>query len=220
MSKTLQTMTGALAVAVALGCAGGAAVAGDGSRGASPKGEAMQAKDAVGPGEQTTGKRETAVLAGGCFWGMEELIRAVPGVVETEVGYAGGEVPKATYEAVKTGRTGHAESIRVVFDPDVLSYEQLLEFFFKIHDPTTPNRQGNDIGTQYRSAIFYASDAQRETAERVKAMVDASGAWKRPVVTQIVPGGDFWPAEGYHQDYLQKHPGGYTCHYVRDIDFD
>jgi methionine-S-sulfoxide reductase len=164
--------------------------------------------------------QETAILAGGCFWGMEDLIRRQRGVIETDVGYAGGVIPDARYEQVKTGRTGHAEAVKVVFDPTVLSYEDLLEFFFKIHDPTTVNRQGNDVGTQYRSAIFYASDAQRATAEKVKAKVDASGAWKRPAVTVIEPAGDFWPAEGYHQDYLLKNPGGYTCHFVRKLEFD
>lgn len=160
---------------------------------------------------------EEAVLAGGCFWGMEEILRKVPGVLETEVGYAGGATERPTYEQVRTGRTGHAESIRVVFDPSVLSYEELLEtWFFKMHDPTTVDRQGNDRGSQYRSAIFTTSDAQRETAERVKAKVDASGFWKKPIVTEIAPAGPFTSAESYHQDYLQKNPGGYTCHFMRD----
>jgi peptide methionine sulfoxide reductase msrA/msrB len=163
------------------------------------------------------GEREVALLAGGCFWGMEEILRQVPGVLETRVGYTGGETPSATYGDVKTGRTGHAESIEVVFDPNKLSYADLLEkHFFKMHDPTTKNRQGNDVGTQYRSAIFYASDAQRKTAEAVKAKVDKSGFWKKPIVTDIVPAKPFFAAEDYHQDYLQKNPGGYTCHYVRD----
>jgi peptide methionine sulfoxide reductase msrA/msrB len=166
------------------------------------------------------GARETAVLAGGCFWGVEELLRELPGVLDTEVGYTGGGLAQATYRDVKTGSTGHAESIRVTFDPARLSYEDLLLFFFRMHDPTTPNRQGNDIGTQYRSAIFYTSDAQKAVAERVKARVDASGKWKRPVVTEIVPAADFWIAEDYHQDYLEKNPGGYTCHFVRDFEFD
>ena len=162
------------------------------------------------------GRREVALLAGGCFWGMQEIIRKIPGVLATEVGYTGGKVPHATYEQVKSGRTGHAESIRVVFDPDRLSYEDLLGWFFRMHDPTTPNRQGNDTGAQYRSAIFYIGEAQRKTAEAVKARVDASGKWKRPIVTEIVPASDFWPAEDYHQDYLEKNPGGYTCHFLRD----
>jgi peptide methionine sulfoxide reductase msrA/msrB len=161
-------------------------------------------------------RRETAVFAGGCFWGMEEIIREIPGVIETEVGYTGGTTADANYEQVKTGRTGHAESIKVVFDPDVLSYEDLLGWFFRMHDPTTLNQQGNDIGTQYRSAIFYTSEAQRLAAEAVKAKVETSGKWKRPIVTQIVPATEFWTAEDYHQDYLEKHPGGYTCHFLRD----
>lgn len=161
-----------------------------------------------------------ATLAGGCFWGVEELLRKMPGVAETVVGYTGGEVPNATYEQVKTGRTGHAESIQVTYDPSRISYEQILEFFFKLHDPTTLNRQGNDIGSQYRSAIFFHDEEQRAAAERVKKKVEASGAWKRPVVTEIVPAKPFWSAEAYHQDYLQKNPNGYTCHYVRPVKFD
>ena len=160
---------------------------------------------------------EEAVLAGGCFWGMEDLLRAIPGVIDTEVGYAGGATSAPSYEQVKTGRTGHAESVRILFDPTKLSYADLLErWFFRMHDPTTANRQGNDVGTQYRSAIFYTSDAQKQTAEQVKRKVDASGKWKRPIVTEIVAAGPFTPAEDYHQDYLQKHPGGYTCHFMRD----
>ncbi len=162
---------------------------------------------------------QTAVLAGGCFWGVEELIRQLPGVVRTEVGYTGGTVPNATYELVKSGRTGHAESIEITYDPARISYEEILEFFFKMHDPTTANRQGNDVGTQYRSAIFYHDDEQRKAAERVKQKVDRSGAWKRPVVTEIVPASAFWSAEDYHQDYLQKNPNGYTCHYDRGYRF-
>jgi peptide methionine sulfoxide reductase msrA/msrB len=171
------------------------------------------------PGERPgcSATLETAVLAGGCFWGMEEILRKVPGVLETEVGYAGGTTAHPTYEQVKTGRTGHAESIRVTFDPSKLSYADLLEhWFFRMHDPTTANRQGNDVGTQYRSAIFVTSPEQRKTAEEVKQRVNASGKWKRPIVTEIVDAGEFTPAEDYHQDYLEKHPGGYTCHYLRD----
>ena len=160
---------------------------------------------------------ETAILAGGCFWGMEELLREIPGVIETEVGYTGGSTAGPTYDRVKTGRTGHAESVRVVFDPARLSYEDLLEkWFFRMHDPTTTNRQGNDMGTQYRSAIFVTSPEQRRAAEAVKARVDASGKWRRPVVTDIVEAGPFTAAEDYHQDYLQKNPGGYSCHFLRD----
>ncbi len=147
---------------------------------------------------------------------MQELLRELPGVVETTVGYTGGTTPDPTYDQVKTGRTGHAEAIRIVFDPSRVSYEQILEFFFRMHDPTTLNRQGNDVGTQYRSAIFVHDEAQRKVAEQVRAQVERSGKWKRPVTTVIVPAGPFYPAEKYHQDYLQKHPGGYTCHYLRD----
>jgi len=174
------------------------------------------AKGASPDRRAASGKQEVAILAGGCFWGMEEILRGIPGVLKTEVGYAGGTTPNATYPQVSTGTTGHAESVRITFDPERLSYEDLLGYFFRMHDPTTPNRQGNDAGTQYRSAIFYADDAQRQTAEKVKARVDASGRWKRPIVTQIVPATPFWSAEEYHQHYLEKHPGGYTCHYLRD----
>jgi peptide methionine sulfoxide reductase msrA/msrB len=159
---------------------------------------------------------ETATLAGGCFWGVEELIRALPGVIDTEVGYTGGKVANATYQ----NHEGHAEAIEIKYDPAKISYEQIVEYFFKIHDPTTLNRQGNDIGTSYRSAIFVHNDEQRAVAERVKAKVDKSGAWKRPVVTEIVPAQKFWTAEAYHQDYLRKNPGGYTCHYERKISFE
>ncbi len=160
--------------------------------------------------------REEAILAGGCFWGMEELIRQIPGVLETEVGYTGGTLVNPTYEDVCTETTNHAEAVRIVFDPARLSYEDLLGWYFRMHDPTTLNRQGNDRGTSYRSAIFYKSEAQRATAEQVKTRVNASGKWKAPVVTEITPAGPFYSAEAYHQDYLQKHPGGYTCHYLRD----
>jgi peptide methionine sulfoxide reductase msrA/msrB len=161
-------------------------------------------------------KVEVATLAGGCFWGVEDLIRKLPGVIDTEVGYTGGSVKNATYQ----NHEGHAEAVQIKFDPSKISYEQILEFFFKMHDPTTLNRQGNDMGTSYRSAIFYHNDQQRQVAERVKHKVDASGAWRRPVVTEIVPAKEWWSAEDYHQDYLVKNPGGYTCHYVRDISFD
>jgi peptide methionine sulfoxide reductase msrA/msrB len=158
---------------------------------------------------------ETATLAGGCFWGVEELIRQLPGVIDTSVGYTGGTLKNARYQDVKSGRTGHAESIEIKFDPDRIRYEEILRYFFRLHDPTTPNRQGNDIGSQYRSAIFVHDDKQREIAERVKQEVDASGKWTRPIMTEIVPASEFWPAEDYHQDYLQKYPNGYTCHYLR-----
>ncbi|MFA5257749.1 MAG: bifunctional methionine sulfoxide reductase B/A protein [Opitutales bacterium] len=170
----------------------------------------------VAAGLFTPARRETAILAGGCFWGMEEIIRKIPGVVSTTVGYSGGKTANPTYEQVCTGRTGHAESIQVLFDPDKLSYETLLDYFFRLHDPTTLNRQHNDVGTQYRSAIFYTSEAQKETAGRVKAQWDKSGKFDRPVTTEIAAASVFYPAEEYHQDYLQKHPDGYTCHVLRD----
>jgi methionine-S-sulfoxide reductase len=163
--------------------------------------------------------QEVSYLAGGCFWGMEDLLRKIPGVTEVDVGYMGGDLKNATYTSVKTGTTNHAETVKIVFDPNKLKFEDLLIHFFKIHDPTTTNQQGNDIGTQYRSAIFYTSPAQKDTAERVKIRVDESKAWKKPVVTQIVPAGEFWLAEDYHQNYLQKNPGGYTCHYERKLNF-
>jgi peptide methionine sulfoxide reductase msrA/msrB len=160
--------------------------------------------------------REVAVLAGGCFWGMEDLLRKIPGVLETEVGYTGGWLENPRYEDTHDSRSGHAEAVRVVFDPRKLSYEDLLEkWFFRMHDPTTKDRQGNDVGTQYRSAIFHANDAQKAAAERVKARVQASGKWKGTIVTQIAPASTWYPAEDYHQDYLEKNPGGYTCHYLR-----
>jgi peptide methionine sulfoxide reductase msrA/msrB len=161
-------------------------------------------------------KTEVATLAGGCFWGVQELIRKLPGVIESTVGYTGGTLANPRYEDVHTGRTGHAEAVRIVFDPRQISYESILRYFFRLHDPTTLNRQGNDLGSQYRSAIFWNSEEQRRTAERVKAEVDHSGKWDKKVVTEIVKAGPFYPAEGYHQDYLQKNPGGYTCHYLRD----
>ncbi len=168
--------------------------------------------------EPPRARLETAILAGGCFWGMEEILRQVPGVVETEVGYTGGKSSRPTYRDVSGGDTGHAEAVRVVFDPKRLSYETLLEqWFFRMHDPTTLNRQGNDLGTQYRSAIFVTSDEQRRAAEAVKQRMNASGKWNGKIVTEIVDAGPFTPAEAYHQDYLEKNPGGYTCHYLRDI---
>jgi peptide methionine sulfoxide reductase msrA/msrB len=166
------------------------------------------------PGCETT--FETAVLAGGCFWGMEEILREIPGVIETEVGYTGGKTPAPTYQDVKTGKTGHAESVRITFDPKQLAYADLLEkWFFHMHDPTTPDRQGNDRGTQYRSAIFATTPEQRTIAEEVKARVNQSGSWKHPVVTQIEEAGEFTSAEDYHQKYLVKNPGGYSCHFMR-----
>ena len=158
-----------------------------------------------------TENTETAILAGGCFWGMEELIRQRDGVISTRVGYTGGDVPNATYR----NHEGHAEAIEIVFDPERISFRDILEFFFQIHDPTTKDRQGNDIGSSYRSEIFYTSDEQRQVAEETIADVDASGLWPGKVVTELSEAGPFWEAEPEHQDYLQKYPAGYTCHFVR-----
>ena len=155
--------------------------------------------------------QERAVLAGGCFWGMQDLIRKLDGVVSTRVGYSGGDVANATYRHHGT----HAEAIEIVFDPARISYRKLLEFFFQVHDPSTRNRQGNDVGTSYRSAIFYTSDEQKRVAEDTIADVDASGLWPGRVVTEVAPVGPFWQAEPEHQDYLERIPGGYTCHFVR-----
>jgi peptide-methionine (S)-S-oxide reductase len=154
---------------------------------------------------------EKAILAGGCFWGVEELFRHYPGVKSTIVGYTGGEVPNATYR----NHGNHAEAIEITFDPEQLSYRKLLEYFFQIHDPTTRNRQGNDIGASYRSAIFYSNDEQRDTAKQLIAEMEASGKWPGKIVTEVVPEADFWSAEEEHQDYLQKNPYGYTCHFER-----
>ncbi len=154
---------------------------------------------------------ETAILAGGCFWGMQDLVRKLPGVMSSRVGYSGGDVPNATYRQHGT----HAEALEVVFDPAVLSYRELLEFFFQIHDPTTRDRQGNDIGTSYRSAIFYTTPQQQQVAQETIADVEASGLWPGKVVTQLQPAGPFWQAEPEHQDYLERIPGGYTCHFPR-----
>jgi peptide-methionine (S)-S-oxide reductase len=154
---------------------------------------------------------ERAVLAGGCFWGVQDLIRSYDGVLSTRVGYTGGNVSNATYRNHGT----HAEAVEVIFDPARISYRQILELFFQIHDPSTRNRQGNDVGTSYRSAIFYTSEEQRRIAEDTIADVDASGLWPGKVVTEVVPATDFWEAEPDHQDYLQRYPAGYTCHFVR-----
>ena len=156
-------------------------------------------------------RTERAVLAGGCFWGMQQLIRRQPGVVSTRVGYSGGDVPNATYRNHGT----HAEAIEIVFDPDVTSFRKILEYFFQIHDPTTKNRQGNDVGTSYRSAIFYTSDEQKAVALDTIADVEASGLWPGKVVTELAPVGPFWQAEREHQDYLEHYPNGYTCHFPR-----
>ncbi|HET7674556.1 MAG TPA: peptide-methionine (S)-S-oxide reductase MsrA [Gammaproteobacteria bacterium] len=154
---------------------------------------------------------QRAVLAGGCFWGMQDLIRKLPGVVSTRVGYTGGDTPNATYRNHGT----HAEAIEIVFDTTQTSYRRILEYFFQIHDPTTRDRQGNDVGTSYRSAIFYTSDEQRKVAEETIADVNASGLWPGKVVTEVAPAGDFWEAEPEHQDYLEHYPNGYTCHFPR-----
>lgn len=158
-----------------------------------------------------TVQTETALLAGGCFWGMQDLIRRYPGVLKTRVGYSGGDVPNATYRNHGT----HAEAIEIVFDPSVISYRQILEFFFQIHDPSTANRQGNDVGLSYRSAIFYTSEEQQRVALETIADVDASDLWPGKVVTELAPAGDFWEAEPEHQDYLERIPNGYTCHFIR-----
>ena len=158
-----------------------------------------------------TASTDRAVLAGGCFWGMQDLLRRYPGVISTRVGYTGGEVPNATYR----NHGNHAEAIEIIYDPKTISYRQLLEFFFQIHDPSTPNRQGNDRGPSYRSAIFYTNDEQKRVAEDTIADVNASGLWPGKAVTEVAPVGPFWEAEPEHQDYLQRNPGGYTCHFVR-----
>ena len=174
----------------------------------------------VKPPIDPKGPREVAILAGGCFWGMEKVMREAPGVVSIEVGYAGGKSTKVSYEEVSDGNTGHAESVRIVFDPHQISYEDLLaHWFFRAHDPTTVDRQNNDVGPQYRSEIFATSDAQRTTAEAVKARVDKTGKWKRPIVTRIEPATTWVRAEEYHQDYLIKNPHGYNDHWLREFDF-
>ena len=166
------------------------------------------------------GPRETAILAGGCFWGEENVLRNLPGLVSIEVGYAGGAKPNASYEDVSAGTTGHAESVRIVWDASKISYADLLKhWYFRSHDPTTRNRQGNDVGTQYRSEIFTTSPEQQKVAERIKAEVEATGKWKRPIVTMIEPATTWVRAEDYHQDYLVKNPHGYNDHFMRDFDF-
>ena len=159
--------------------------------------------------EQRT--QERALLAGGCFWGVQDLVRRLDGVLSTRAGYTGGGIPRATYR----NHGGHAEAVEIIFDPAVVTYRQILEFFFQIHDPSTRNRQGNDVGSSYRSAIFYTSDEQKRIAEDTIADVDASGLWPGKAVTEVVPAGEFWEAKPEHQDYLLRNPGGYTCHFVR-----
>jgi len=159
---------------------------------------------------------EKAVLAGGCFWGVEELLRKLPGVTTTTVGYTGGHTKNPTYQDICTGSTGHAEAVEVEFDPKQITFDEVLDFFFRLHDPTTLNRQGNDIGTQYRSAIFVMNQNQRDQAQKAIERAQNSGRWKKPITTTIEPFTVFFAAEDYHQNYLQKNPDGYNCHYVRD----
>jgi methionine-S-sulfoxide reductase len=161
-------------------------------------------------------QRETAIIAGGCFWGMEKILQKIPGILETTVGYIGGTNPNPTYKEVCTGRTGHAEAVEIIFDPSQISYEKILDYFFRMHDPTTLNRQHNDIGTQYRSAIFYTTDDQKQIAHDVLKKFDASGRFDSPIVTEITQASEFYKAEDYHQDYLIKNPEGYNCHILRD----
>lgn len=172
-----------------------------------------------GPAEEASQENstETALLAGGCFWGMQELLRVIPGVLATQVGYTGGNLHNPGYSDVKKGQSGHAEAVQVVFDPKQVSYEALLDAFFRIHDPTTPNRQGNDRGPQYRSVIFYTSPQQKELAEKKIRQWNTSKKWPNPIVTEVAPAGPFYRAEEEHQDYLQKYPDGYTCHYYRSF---
>ncbi len=185
-----------------------------------PSGEdAAKASPSMNPSESkpaTATQQETAILAGGCFWGMEEILRNIPGVLETEVGYIGGATEAPSYKQVCTGVTGHAEAVRIVFDPARLTYEALLGYFYRMHDPTTLNRQHNDVGTQYRSAIFFTSNEQKAVAAKVTEAMGKSGRFKKPIVTQIVPATEFFNAEDYHQKYLVKNPGGYNCHILRD----
>jgi peptide-methionine (S)-S-oxide reductase len=162
-------------------------------------------------GGPMTTQHDKAILAGGCFWGMQDLLRRYPGILSTRVGYTGGDVANATYK----NHGSHAEAIEITFDPSVISYRQILEFFFQIHDPSTENRQGNDVGVSYRSAIFYLNDDQKYVAEDTVADADASGLWPGKIVTEIAPAGPFWEAEPEHQDYLERYPDGYTCHFIR-----
>jgi methionine-S-sulfoxide reductase len=161
-------------------------------------------------------KKQITTLAGGCFWGVEDLLRRLPGILNTTVGYTGGQTENPVYKEVCTGKTGHAEAIQIEFDADQISFKEVLQNFFKLHDPTTVNRQGNDVGTQYRSAIFFHSPEQKLIAENTIAEIAATEFWKKPIVTALVPAAKFYSAEDYHQDYLIKNPGGYTCHFYRD----
>ncbi len=179
-------------------------------------GQGAASKSAPGSASPASAPREIAILGGGCFWGMEEILRTIPGILRTCVGYTGGSTADPTYEEVCTGTTGHAEAIEIEFDPNVLTYEALLGIFFRMHDPTTLNRQHNDVGSQYRSAIFFTSEAQRDTAHQVKAAYEKSGRFQRPIVTEITRASAFHAAEDYHQKYLVRNPGGYNCHVLRD----
>lgn len=184
---------------------------------AAPAGFAGAKADTV---HEAVQKTETATFAAGCFWGTEEYFRKIPGVMKTRVGYTGGTTTHPKYDELHDDHTGHAESVEIEFDPKKVSYETLLNQFFKMHDPTTLNRQGNDEGSQYRSAIFYHNEKQEKEAMAFRAKVEKSGAWKKPIVTEISKASTFWPAEDYHQKYLIKNPGGYDNHYVRNISFD
>jgi methionine-S-sulfoxide reductase len=209
-------MTGRSLFALVLAAAGVTTVIASEACESSAPPKAKIAKPPLDP----NGPREVALLAGGCFWGMENVLRDAPGVVSVEVGYAGGGSSRASYEDVSSGDTGHAESVRIVFDPHQISYADLLtHWYFRGHDPTQLNRQNNDVGTQYRSEIFTTSAEQRATAEAVKAKVEQSGKWHRPIVTKIEPMTTWVRAEDYHQDYLIKHPNGYNDHWLRDFDF-
>jgi len=181
-----------------------------------PAGYAKYLPPFVAAGLIKGAQTETAILAGGCFWGMEEILRKIPGVTKTTVGYIGGKTANPTYQQICTGTTGHAEAIEIMFDPTKLNYEAVLGYFFRMHDPTTLNRQHNDVGTQYRSAIFYTTDEQKKIAEGVKAKLEAAKKFNRPITTENTQASKFYPAEEYHQDYLVKNPGGYNCHVLRD----
>jgi peptide methionine sulfoxide reductase msrA/msrB len=178
----------------------------------SPRGRLAAVASMAGP----SAHYETATLAGGCFWGLQESLRHIPGVIKTTVGYTGGTTPNPTHELVGTGKTGHAEAVQVIFDPARVSYEELLKHFFQNHDPTSPRQQTNGAKVSYRSAIFYHSEEQRQVAERVKENIIQSGKWNNPVVTEITPATEFYPAEAYHQDYLEKNSAAHTCRMVRD----
>lgn len=183
-----------------------------------PKGPPMTTPTTTTPTtKQSDAATETAILAGGCFWGMEEILMKAPGIIDIEAGYTGGWLDNPKYDDTHDSKSGHAEAIKVVFDPKKITFAQILdEWFFRMHDPTTLHRQGNDTGTQYRSAIFFTSPEQQKVAEDAKVRAGASGRWKKPIVTEVVAASKWWPAESYHQDYLQKNPGGYTCHFMRD----